>query len=377
VLIVDGHLDLAWNALDWNRDLARSIAEIRLSERMMPEKARAANTVSFPELKKGQVMMSFATLLARVAHETNQYRGNHSQEICHAKAMGQLAYYELYERLGTLRILKDWPSVEAHVAEWQRAANENRDTTRAAAESLSPSGAEGDLETPPHGVVIAMEGADPITSPDELALWHERGLRLLGLAHYGASSYAHGTGAVGGLRGQARALLRAMEELGIILDLTHLADEAFWECLDVYQGPVHASHCNCRALVPGQRQLADEQIKAIIERDGVIGVALDMWMLQPGWVQGIAFNEKIKTLEAVVDHIDHICQLAGNAEHVAIGSDLDGGFGIEQTPLGLDTIADLQKIPGLLAARGYAADDVARIMHGNWLRMLRRAWSGR
>lgn len=354
MLIVDGHLDLAMNALDWNRDLTQNVDTIRKSEYHMTEKGRAANTVSFPELKKGRVMLSFATLLARIAHETNNFIGNSTQGICHAKARGQLSYYELYQRLGHLRILTDWPAVEEHVAQWEQAKAG---------------------EEPPHGIVITMEGADPITSPDELPFWWEKGLRLLGLAHYGVSSYAHGTGTEGGLIGEAHALLDAMQEVGMILDLTHLADKSFWECLERFDGPVHASHCNCRSLVPDQRQLSDEQIQAVIERNGVIGVAFDLWMLQPGWVHWIAFNEKEKGLDAIVDHIDHICQIAGNADHAAIGSDLDGGFGIEQTPLGLNTIVDLQKIPPLLKERGYSEEDIAKIMHGNWLSLLRRSWT--
>ena len=354
MLIVDGHLDLAMNALEWNRDLRRTVAEIRRSERGYRDKGRAANTVAFPELKQGRVMMSFATLIARIAHETNGFKGNNGQEICHAKAMGHLAYYRLFERSGYLRILTDWPSVERHVAAWRAA----------------PKG-----EEPPHGIVLSMEGADPITSPDELSFWWENGLRLLGLAHYGVSSYAHGTGTEGGLLGDAKALLKGMEELGFILDLTLLADQSFWEALEAFGGPVHASHCNCRALVPDQRQLADDQIKAVIERGGVIGIAFDLWMLQPGWVHWIAFNEKKESLDAIVRHIDHICNLAGNADHVALGTDLDGGYGIEQTPLGLDTIADLQKIPPLLRARGYSEDDIAKIMHGNWLSLLERSWA--
>lgn len=357
MLIIDGHLDLAMNGLEFDRDLKQSVAEIRKSERKYrAQKGRAANTLSFPELNKGRIMMSFATLLARIAHETNNFNGNNGQEICHAKAKGHRAYYDVYERLGYVRVLRDWPAVEQHVAEWKAA-----DT--AAQQKL------------PHGVVIAMEGADPITSPDELPLWWENDLRLLGLAHYGVSSYAHGTGTEGGLIGECKALLKGMEEVGIILDLTHLADQSFWEALENFDGPVHASHCNCRALVPDQRQLADDQLKAVIERNGVIGVAFDMWMLQPDWVHWIAFNEKKKSLEAIVDHIDHICNLAGNADHVAIGSDLDGGYGIEQTPLGFDTIVDLQKIPDLLKKRGYAQEDIEKIMHGNWVEMLRRAWS--
>ena len=166
MLIIDGHLDLAMNALDWNRDLTRPVAELRRSERWMNEKGRAACTVAFPELKKGRVMIGFATLLSRLAHETNRYQGENSQAICHAKAMGHLAYYELCERQGEAAILKDWADVEGHVSRWKTAA-------------------PGD--EPPLGVVISMEGADPITSPDELPLWWERGLRLLGLAHYGAA----------------------------------------------------------------------------------------------------------------------------------------------------------------------------------------------
>ncbi len=354
MLIVDGHLDLAMNALEWNRDLTQTVAQIRKSERHYKEKGRAAGTVAFPELKQGRVMLSFATLIARVAHKTNGYKGNNGQEICHAKAMGQLAYYRLFERLGHLSILADWPALERHVEAWRQA--------------------DADAQ-PPHGVVLAMEGADPITTPDELPAWWDRGLRLIGLSHYGVSSYAHGTGTEGGLVGDARALLRAMDEIGMILDLTHLADQAFWEALESFDGPVHASHCNARALVPNQRQLNDEQIKAIVERRGVIGVAFDMWMLQPDWVHWIAFNEKTATLEAVVDHIDHMCNLAGSADHVALGTDLDGGYGIEQTPLGFDTIADLQKIPELLQRRGYTAKDIAKIMHGNWLEFLRRSWT--
>jgi membrane dipeptidase len=164
-----------------------------------------------------------------------------------------------------------------------------------------------------------------------------------------------------------------MEHVGMLLDVTHLADESFWEALDAFGGRVLASHQNCRALVPGDRQFTDEQLRAVIERDGVIGAALDAWMLQPGWVRGETTNVSL-TLEAVADHIDHVCQLAGNARHAAIGSDLDGGYGTEQCPRDLDTIADLQRIPDLLCARGYQAPDIAAIMHGNWLRFFEEVW---
>ena len=157
----------------------------------------------------------------------------------------------------------------------------------------------------------------------------------------------------------------------MMLDVSHLTDESFHEALDRFQGPVLASHSNCRALVPGDRQLDDAMIRRMIERDGVIGAVMDAWMLQPGWVRGETTNEHL-TLEAVADQIDHVCQLAGNSRHAAIGTDLDGGYGIEQTPNDLDTIADVQKIPELLRKRGYGEEDIAAVMHGNWSRLLER-----
>jgi membrane dipeptidase len=164
-----------------------------------------------------------------------------------------------------------------------------------------------------------------------------------------------------------------MEKLGILLDLTHLSDEAFWEALDCFGGRILASHNNCRALVPHQRQFDNKQIRAILSRDGVIGTSLDNWMVRPGWTRGAKDNERV-TLAHVTDHIDYICQLAGNSLHAAIGSDLDGGFGREQSPVDLDTIEDLQHIAEVLSKRGYRDEDIALIMHGNWLRLLRAAW---
>ena len=223
----------------------------------------------------------------------------------------------------------------------------------------------------PLGFILSMEGADPIVRPEQVHEWYELGLRQISLSHYGVSAYAHGTGTEGGLTDQGPALLREMSAAGIALDLTHLADVAFWEALEHFDGPVLASHNNCRALVPNQRQLTDEQIAAIVERDGVIGAALDAWMLYPNWVRGET-SPQVLSLSAVADHIDHVCQLAGNCSHAAIGSDLDGGYGTEQTPRDLNTIADLQKLEGLLADRGYAETDIAAIFHGNWMRFFGR-----
>ena len=171
------------------------------------------------------------------------------------------------------------------------------------------------------------------------------------------------------------ALLKEMERLNIILDATHLCDDSFWQALDNFNGHVWASHNNVRALVKHNRQFSDEQLKALIERGAVIGGALDAWMMVPGWKRGISSPKEMNcNLEALIDHLDHICQLAGNALHVGIGSDLDGAFGREQCPYDLETIADLQKFPSLLYKRGYSKEDIENIMHGNWLRFLRHAW---
>lgn len=350
MLIIDGHLDLAMNALLWNRDLGRTVHEIREQEAGMVEKGRAAGTVALPELRAGRVALCFATVIARVQQPGSAVSGYRSHQIAYAHAQGQLAYYRQLEREGVLRIIRDAPALAAHLAEWE-----------------AP-GAE-----PPLGVVLSMEGADPIVAPEQAAAWWEDGLRLVGLAHYGPSAYARGTASVGPLTPRGRELLARMEELGLILDVTHLSDDSFDEALERFGGPVLASHSNCRALAPGDRQLTDDMLRRLIARDAVIGTALDAWMLQPGWIKGVTRNDAV-SLEQVVDHLDHVCQLAGDARHAAIGTDLDGGYGAEQCPRDLDTIADLQRIPDLLRRRGYREADIAAIMHGNWRRLLERAW---
>ena len=358
MIVFDAHLDLAWNALDWNRDLRLPVADIRRREKAqgMIAKGRGNNTVSFHALREGKVAVFIATLLARLLRPNlvPALQRYESMEAAYAATRGQLAYYQALEAQGYLRFIKDWPTLEAHVEAWQRNATHRE----------------------PLGFILSMEGADPVLSSEQVQEWYDLGLRVIGPAHYGLSPYARGHDMVGGLFEKGPALLRAMEAVGMILDVTHLSDGCFYEALDVYGGPVLASHHNCRALVNDPRQLSDDQIKRLIERGAVIGVALDTWMMVPGWVRGKTTPEEAgATLEKTVDHIDHVCQLAGSARHVAIGTDLDGGFGKEQSPLDLDTIADLQKLPDLLRTRGYDAAAVEGIMHGNWLRFFREAWS--
>ena len=350
MLTIDAHLDLAMNALNWDRDLDLEVYEIRHAEAGMSEKGRAMGTTTLPEMRKAEIAVALATVIDRTARPNSPSAGSACQEISYAKAQGQLAYYRVLEAQGKIRLLADWPSLESHFIAWQE---------------------HGARE--PLGFILSMEGADPIVWPEQVASWWEDGLRVVSMCHYGISAYAHGTGTVGGLTDAGRTLLREMAAVGMILDLTHLSEPAFWEALDIYDGRVLASHNNCRALVPGDRQFSDDQLRAIIERRGVIGVALDAWMLYAGWVKERTSNAVV-SMDAVAEQIDHICQVSGNALNVGIGSDLDGGYGTEQCPHDLDTIADLKKIPDLLRKRGYSEGDIEKVMHGNWMRFFRESW---
>jgi membrane dipeptidase len=361
MIVFDAHLDLAWNAIDWNRDLQQPVAQIRRAEQGMTDKGRACNTVSFPDLRRGKVVVFIATLLARLLRPNLMpaIQRYNSMAAAYAAAYGQLAYYRALEQQGVLRWIKDAQALQNHVARWLQYDTQRQPPSDAANEPL--------------GFILSMEGADPVLAPEQVEEWWQAGLRIIGPAHYGVSPYAHGTGTEGGLFPPGRPLLREMERVGMILDVTHLSDQCFDEALDSYGGPVLASHHNSRALVPHQRQLTDAQIQRLLSRGAVIGTALDAWMLYPGWIRGETRPEVV-SLEAVADHIDHVCQLAGNARHAAIGSDLDGGFGTEQTPRDLDTIADLQRIPDLLRRRGYDEEAITGIMYGNWVRFFRDAW---
>jgi membrane dipeptidase len=357
MLIIDAHLDLAWNALQWNRNLQDSVHAIREQESNLTGPGRGQGTVALPEMRKGRVAVCFATLIARSTGRIEPNLDYSSPLQAYAVAQGQLAYYRALGELGELRLIKNLTQLDSHIFEWEQWESAIQKTQ------------------PPIGLIISMESADPILKPEQLSTWKEAGVRIIGPAHYGPGRYAGGTSTELGLTPDGIDLLHEMQRREVILDLTHLSDKAFWQALDHFGGHVIASHNNCRVLVPHQRQFTDEQIRAILARSGVIGAALDNWMLIPGWVRGARDNGPA-TLEHVANHIDHICQLAGNAEHAAIGSDLDGGFGREQSPSDLDTIADLHRLAEILTKRGYSMEDVSSIMHGNWLRLLRRAWVG-
>ena len=355
MFIIDAHLDLAMNAMEWNRDLQQSIRDIRAREKGMTDKPdRGKSTVCLSELRKGNIGLVVATQIARYVAPGNPLPGWHSPEQAWAQTQAQLAWYRAMEEQGELVQVKDLRSLNIHLDIWND---------------------DGPNEQKPVGYILSLEGADSLVTLQHLERAYEYGLRAVGPAHYGPGRYSNGTDAKGEMNANGLALLKKMEELNIILDATHLCDDAFWQAMDNFHGHVWASHNMCRALVDHNRQYSDEMIKVLIERGAVIGASFDAWMIVPGWERGKSTPKGMKwNIGKVIDHIDHICQLAGNALHVGIGSDLDGAFGKEQCPYDLETIADLQTMASLLKKRGYPKADIENIMHKNWINFLRKAW---
>lgn len=355
MFIFDAHLDLSMNALEWNRDLTLSVADIRAREVGLTDKPdRAKNTVSLQAMRKGNIGLCVATQIARYVKKGSTLPGWHSPHQAWAQTQGQLAWYRAMEAIGEMKQIKDLASLHHHIENWQ---------------------AVEDHSHMPIGYILSLEGADSIVTIQHLEAAYEQGLRAIGPAHYGPGTYAHGTDAIGGIGAKGKELLKEIERLHLILDATHLCDQSFWETMKVYNGPVWASHNNCRAFVNHNRQFTDEQIKELISRDAVIGMVLDAWMMVPNWVRGTSTPKSTGvSLIHTVQNIDHICQLAGNTKHVGIGSDLDGGFGTEQSPIDIDTITDLQKLTDMLAKKGYTEEDIKGIMHQNFLNFLERTW---
>ena len=359
MLIIDGDYPMANGAIDLNRDLTLSIEAVRATPDETPaQERRPASSVmaSLPEMRRGRIAVALVKIVVRIQREGNPSPGYRTGDIAYAVAQGRLAYYQILEHRGETRILKTREDFKTHMQNWSEATNH---------------------EGLPVGMVLGMESADPILWPEQVHEWWESGLRTINLAHYGVSTYAHGTGTPGGLLPDAKPLLREMEGLGIILDLTHTADDAFWQALDLFSGPVMASHQNCRALVPGERQFSDAQLKAILARGAVIGTSMDTWMLYAegnlDWGGEIPtrrsrFPREAITLAHVADHIDYVCQLAGNSQHAAIGGDTDGQTGKGGAPYEIDTVADYQRVAAVLEKRGYAQEDIANVMCRNWQR---------
>ncbi len=357
-LLVDSHEDLAWNILTFGRDYTRSVAETRrLEHGSTAEKENGATLLGWPEYQRGQVAIVFSTLFASprrrlvgdwetIAYDDDDY------EQAHQLYLRQLyTYRDLTDaHPDKFRLIRTQKELQVHLAEWQRPADEK--------------------DGHPVGLVVLMEGAEGVRNVKELNQWWELGLRIIGPAWTG-TRYCGGTREPGPLTTDGRQLLSAMAEFNYTLDLSHMDEQAALQALDFYPGPIIASHANALALLPGSesnRHLSDRLITGLIEREAVIGVVPYCMFLKTGWKIGDP-REGI-TLEQVAAHIDHICQLGGDAHHAAIGTDFDGGFGLNAAPSDVDSIADLQKLSKLLENRGYTKDDIVAVFGQNWLRHL-------
>lgn len=354
---MDGHLDLAMNAIEWNRDLSRPLEDIRQREMNMKDKPdRGKGTVCLPELRKGKIGLVVATQLARYTPPGSALQGWNSPQQAWAMTQAQLAWYREMESLGEMVQITNLNELDEHLHLW------NDDSI--------------DDQHKAVGYILSLEGADSLVDNAYLHKAHDYGLRAIGLSHFGPGRYAPGTKMEGEIGPEGLALLKEIEALGIILDVTHLTDQGFDQVLERHGGPLWASHHNVRKIVPNQRQLTDGQIKRLVERGAVIGGMLDCWAMDIRFIDTVSDPWQLDIrLEQLVDHWDHICQIAGNAEHIAIGSDLDGIFGTEQSPWDMNSISDLQKFQGILSNRGYTQHDIENIFHGNWIRFIRNAWS--
>ncbi len=344
MFIVDAHEDIGYNALHHDRDVRRSTSAQRAREAAATTAGDGASAlanmsdtvmIGLPDLRRGGVGLVCSTIFCLPGE----------QEAMTADAWAQLRYYQ-------------------GLAAEPDTAGARLISTRAALDALIHDHAAAETpETRPVGFLMLMEGADPIRDPSEVQKWHDAGLRLIGPTWRG-SRYCGGTGHPGGFTDLGFALLDEMARLGMVLDFSHMADDAVWQALERYPGPIIASHTNARAHTPTDRHFTDEQIQAIATRDGVIGVVLHNGFLVPGWTR----EQAPIGLDAVVRHIDHVCQLVGDARHSGIGSDFDGGAGVEATPAPFDTVADLERIADALRGRGYSEANITGIMGANFLR---------
>lgn len=359
MLIIDAHQDIAWNILTLGRDYTRSVKETRRLEAgtEIPER-NGDCLLGWPEYQQGKVAVAFATLFAaplrkKELGETLLYTDSDSAYRLYREQMN------VYRKLADshpdkFRLITSTPKLDSVIEHW--------------------SNPDHDPDGHPVGLVLLMEGADAIRSPRELSEWWDLGLRIIGLAWAG-TRYCGGTGEPGPLTNEGRELLKAMADYNFLLDLSHMDEAAAYESLERYEGPLMASHANCAALLRGaetNRHLPDDVIRGLIERQGVIGVIPLNAFLKAGWTRKNGSRREEVPLDALIAHIDHICQLAGDSLHAAIGSDFDGGFGLQSIPPELDSVADLPLIAAKLMERGYSATDAANVLGGNWLRFLRR-----
>lgn len=356
--IIDSHEDLSWNIINLGRDYSKSAHDIRESEKSTPIPDFNGNTLlGWPQYQEGKVAVVFGTLFCEPKRRD---RGTYPLKSYETAAQAHACYREnldAYHRLTDehpekFQLIKFKTELMSHIQNWESHLKHPHDPA------------------PPVGIVVLMEGAEGIQEPAEVESWYEWGVRLIGPAWAG-NRYCGGTGEPGPLTRAGYELLERMSEFNFILDISHMDHQPARQALNFYQGQVIASHANAESLItniPNNRHLKDETILQLIERDGVMGIVPLNAFLNWDWrAQG---GRESVSLDHVTAQIDHICQLAGNTRHVAIGTDFDGGFGVESVPAEIDTIADLQKLAPRLAEKGYNDEDITNIFNANWLRIL-------
>jgi membrane dipeptidase len=355
-LIVDAHEDIAYNILNFGRDYTRAAAETRRIETEGGSAAPGHNgetLLGWPDYQRGRVAVVFSTLFVTpIRRRIGEWDKQAYADINQAHHLYRLQL-DAYHRL-----VDDHPDYFRLIA------------SRADLESVLTDWSDPKAESHPVGLLPLMEGAEGVRTPAELEEWWEWGVRIIGPAWAG-TRYCGGTRDPGPLTDDGRLLLQAMANIGYTLDLSHMDELSARQSLDLYPGPIIASHANAAALVPGydgNRLLEDSVIQGILDRDGIIGVVPFCKFLDFEWKFGDA-RDSI-TLDTLAAHVDRICQMAGDALHVGLGSDFDGGFGLSAVPAGVDTIADLQKLGPVLAAKGYNDEQVAAVLGKNWLRHL-------
>ena len=354
-LMVDAHEDLAYNMLAFGRDYSLPVAETRRKEIGSRAIEQNGDTLLGADVyKRGRVAFVFSTLFAAPkrgkapAWENFLYSNPNEAYKLYSDQI------DVYERLfdqhpENFTPIRSLDQFEANLKRWQQP--------------------EPDAPT---GLITLMEGAECVRSINELEEWWERGVRLIGLA-WKSTRFCGGTGEPGPLTDEGREMLRAMAPIGFTLDLSHMDWESALQSLDMYEGQIVASHANALNKVKNGRRnrfLTDEIIDGIIQRNGVIGVIPYNTFLDENWK--LPDPRSDVPLSMVADQIDYICQRAGSARHAAFGTDFDGGFGLQHIPDGLDTIADLQLLDGILGARGYSQADIDLIFGGNWVEILRK-----
>lgn len=370
MLMIDGDYPMAWGGVDMKRDLTLPIDEVRSqTEYLELDRNRQWTMASIPEMRRSGMAAALVKICRCISRDDTESFCGHKSEGPHghshgevktdhhayADGMAQYGYYKILEDMGESRLLKTPSEFKSHMEEW------------------SDPDDHGDL---PVGMILGMEGADPIVWPEQVHEWFDYGLRVISLSHYGVSRYSHGTGTgtEGGLTLHGPELLREMDKLGMILDVSHTSDESVREELEIFEGPILASHQNCRAVTPGERQIPDHLLRIIIDRGAVLGHSMDTYML---WTQGVdwgnippkrPFSKDEVTLERIVDNIDHVSQMAGNSLHSAIGGDTDGQSGAIGAPKEIDTVYDYLQIQDFMERRGYKHEDIENVMWRNWQR---------